>query len=1663
MAKKTSQNKQRVFLWFGLIALGLGLLVLTVFAVTGGTREQSSAQTTFTFTEDFSTTTYQDLSTTADWDTSDGEASLFHGEWTNIQDHSIPGQKALPPNTYAQNPGTVTVNVEIGPDNQPHLFIVSIEFPNSTYWYTHWDPDFYGPNQGAWLKGDNTPGADHLAPGFLSVQASGAHRSWLMFDSNNLPVVAFWDRPIMFGNPVRPYAMRYCSSTTPLPTATIFDQFGNMDCTAAVPHDASTNPSTTCLTDAAMDSQDSLHFLTAYCGSAPLVAATDEYTRWDPVTNAWVKLAVPSVPGADIIVSADQTISEVLIAAFLAVDSNDVVHIGYRNAATTAAPKEFRGIKGDPYGAGIFTALDGTPGYTIVKSWPSGSVNSISMAQNPVTDLPHFSWTVTGSFFDTNFEQTAWDGLQFVKIDGTPGMDAFSLDGILVAAGGTSSWVFDPSRPRGEPSIIFRTASGPLLTYFGRWDGTSFSSHEDKALPEPMPVVGSGGGFSPFFSLAIDSEGIAYAARGKAGSDPEIGIVRWTEEFADVTRDVLASTAVDAIADPILTATLTVTGESRGRAGTDGLAVPVPLNQEGRNQFVDVDCFMANNGTDYFPITIGQEFTFPTVGSRLQWKCEMDSATLLDRPVLDTLSIAYQIAPKVPNLSLSKVLDTDGDGVFSDDGQGVKPGQVLSYQLQVANSGEEAANNVVLTDEMPVGTTYIPGTTKINGAPVADVNGQSPLVSGLPLGDILGGTLTQTDWSGGPGQTLFTDSIKFEQSSGVNFKVPEILRIPTEPLWVDEAFAFPNSSTVTSSGNVRGGLDSVVALADGRVFTVWTLISGEIRGRFLDANGNALTGEILLSSAAPPIANLRPAARQLPNGEIVVVWQTGSFGTPQKIVMRRIDLNGALLTGEVVLASEPFVFFPAGFIGLDTQATFGLAGTSKSPLAVDAAGDIYVSFMRSDATAGCRGAFVAKFDSAGNPLWPGVPHPEVQVDAGGCTVSRAPSIAVNGLGQVQAVFQEGLSAFGPFDLITTTLSSAGAIVSPPTTIIPSAGLSLASLARAPGSSTEVLAMLINGDPGCGIVCLVRVNNTGSITGTASLGSATSFSPDVAVDHTDGRIFVSWSDAISGHVTQMLDVNLVPLSGEVVSPIFGISLSNSYIDVDDATNSVYADWLEGVPFFGLDMHVGKLQYEPIPHQLSSSVFDGVVASTWQTMIGHATVPPGTSLAIDVRTGDTSTPDGSWALFTNIPYGLNGTLMTGTIPSTLSPHRYMQYRVTMEHTNVSLTPELFDIAFNRTALFNVTYQVQVTGQAGTIINNDAIASASNAPTATASNTTQNSILPASTIVIGGDDRIETSIDLSQHLFPQNQTADCVLVARADEPIDALPGSPLASACNGSILLTPTHNLDSTVLTEIKRLIAPGEPVYLLGQEAALDPAAIEPALQTAGFTNLKRVGDRERRGTSVKIARELDLYEPQPFTKAILANGNTFVDALSASSFASIRDLGGARKPLLLVEPEQLSAEVKDFLSATPTITTIYEIGGLTVLGQTLDKEAKALPQKPQTERIAGADRFVTTTLVADRFFPIPVTTFVMSGFGIPARTPQGALLPGTASVPIDALLAGPAAAAKNAPIIFVRPDRLPTPVRNCFENHDKTIGQVYFIGGDQVIHPSVRQAIIDLLK
>ncbi|PNY79551.1 hypothetical protein CVO96_19185 [Deinococcus koreensis] len=145
-------------------------------------------------------------------------------------------------------------------------------------------------------------------------------------------------------------------------------------------------------------------------------------------------------------------------------------------------------------------------------------------------------------------------------------------------------------------------------------------------------------------------------------------------------------------------------------------------------------------------------------------------------PISDLGSCSYPAL--TPALTISKAVSAAA----------VRPGDGLTFTLSLSNTGTAAATGVTLTDAIPANTTYVAGSTTLNGVAVADTGSAMPYAAGSLAGSAgsFPGVLTV-----GTGKT-----------GTVSFRVTVSAAYP------DAAPGVSNTATVTYSGGAAGGLTS---------------------------------------------------------------------------------------------------------------------------------------------------------------------------------------------------------------------------------------------------------------------------------------------------------------------------------------------------------------------------------------------------------------------------------------------------------------------------------------------------------------------------------------------------------------------------------------------------------------------------------------------------------------------------------------------------------------------------------------------------------------------------------------------------------------------------------------------------------------------------------------
>src|SRR5438874_8128216 len=140
----------------------------------------------------------------------------------------------------------------------------------------------------------------------------------------------------------------------------------------------------------------------------------------------------------------------------------------------------------------------------------------------------------------------------------------------------------------------------------------------------------------------------------------------------------------------------------------------------------------------------------------------------------------------------------------------------------------------------------------------------------------------------------------------------------------------------------------------------------------------------------------------------------------------------------------------------------------------------------------------------------------------------------------------------------------------------------------------------------------------------------------------------------------------------------------------------------------------------------------------------------------------------------------------------------------------------------------------------------ASAGSSHTAANDGTTVTNTAGSTTVMrVSGADDFATADELAKH-WP---SASDAVIARADDPADALAGSYIAGSHITPILLAQQHDVPPATLDALKRLGV--YHVRVLGGERALGSEVVDQ-LRSAGMKQVDRIGGSDRYETAKLVA-------------------------------------------------------------------------------------------------------------------------------------------------------------------------------------------------------------------
>lgn len=311
--------------------------------------------------------------------------------------------------------------------------------------------------------------------------------------------------------------------------------------------------------------------------------------------------------------------------------------------------------------------------------------------------------------------------------------------------------------------------------------------------------------------------------------------------------------------------------------------------------------------------------------------------------------------------------------------------------------------------------------------------------------------------------------------------------------------------------------------------------------------------------------------------------------------------------------------------------------------------------------------------------------------------------------------------------------------------------------------------------------------------------------------------------------------------------------------------------------------------------------------------------------------------------------------------------------------------------------------------------------------------------SLVRISGADRYETSVKISQNIYPLSGSAKSVVIVSGETFADALAASPLAKAADGPVLLTRKNKTPDSVVSEIFRLLPNPQftqhTIYVLGGTAVINKGQMD-WLASQGY-KIVRLAGANRMETSVKAAEKADVLRGTAPDRAYIVNGYGFADGIAVGSLATSEN-----RNILLTENGDLSQVVRDYVNANiDTLADVTLVGGTAVLPQSI---ADLFTSNGfGVVRIAGANRYATAVEIAKRLSGVEFG--LASGKNFP-----------------DGLAAGYFLSLRSAPLLLEQGVDCGD-THKYIDNNSSKFSDGYVFGGTSVVSSAAAKAASDLMN
>ena len=204
-----------------------------------------------------------------------------------------------------------------------------------------------------------------------------------------------------------------------------------------------------------------------------------------------------------------------------------------------------------------------------------------------------------------------------------------------------------------------------------------------------------------------------------------------------------------------------------------------------------------------------------------------------------------------------------------------------------------------------------------------------------------------------------------------------------------------------------------------------------------------------------------------------------------------------------------------------------------------------------------------------------------------------------------------------------------------------------------------------------------------------------------------------------------------------------------------------------------------------------------------------------------------------------------------------------------------------------------------------------------------------------------------------------------------------------------------------------------------------------------TNTGRIDGRDRIETAINISKKN--YDKAK--SVIVVRHDLFPDSMTASVLAKLKDA-----PILLNPTAKLDSRVGDEIKRLGAQEVII-VGGQDSVSEKVREDLKAYDADKNVERIAGADRYGTSEMVAKKVV------------GITGKKNTGVVASG--QVFPDALSVGTFASREGYPILLVKKDSVPSQIQNAIKDLD--INKTYIAGGTNTISKSTEAKLPNVVE